>query len=210
MGQYQEISGYHRIGENKGKQTEFWNKLRNSKAIRDLDLKDDERLCAIALIKRLFPVLGDEKIKSVVGWVPGTTKGKEKVNIINWPSTSYICAVPWLKAVEESPSKEQRDAYSSTAESNLESGFMGETETRLFNLLKEKFFKLDGHLLHRDGIAAWDEKEFLPGKTAAEIRKQLSSGLADVAKSVGGSTAIYASEFYAGFGYGRRRSGRAK
>ncbi len=197
MGQYQEISGYHRFGEAKRKQTEFWDNLRNSKGMRDLDLKDDERLCAIALIKRLFPVLGDEKIKSVIGWVPGTTKGKEKVNIINWPSTSYICAVPWLKAVEPNPPETERGTYSSIVKSSLKSSFMGETETELFNFPKEEFFKLDGHLLHQDGIAAWDEKEFKTSKEAAETRKQLSSGLADVAKKVGGSTAIYASEFYA-------------
>ena len=104
MGRYQELSGYHRIS-NKAEQKDFWAELAKQKythsstnqiatnkerGLRELNIKEDECLCAIAVIKRLFPIFAKELIR----WQPGGTD----VNIINWPSVSYIAAVPWLKS----------------------------------------------------------------------------------------------------------------
>lgn len=79
MGNMQEISGYIRA-QNSKKQKQFWNLLR--KKAGDINIKEEERLCAVSLIKRLFPLVAEEAI----GWP--ARRG--------YPSTSYIAAIPWL------------------------------------------------------------------------------------------------------------------
>lgn len=84
MSDYQEISGYIRFGYKK-KQNEFWNQIR--KGVRELDLKKDERLCAISFVKRFFPRISYKVI--------GVDLSSD-----HWPSTVYMAAVPWLKNLE--------------------------------------------------------------------------------------------------------------
>ena len=83
MGSWQELSGYIRSRERK-QQDSFWATLRNR--LGQLNLSEDERLCAVALIKRAFPLIAKEAI--------GTD-----VNAASWLSTPYIAAIPWLKRV---------------------------------------------------------------------------------------------------------------
>ncbi|WP_417847040.1 Cas10/Cmr2 second palm domain-containing protein [Thalassospira povalilytica] len=160
MGGYQEISGFSRIGERK-KQDTFYNALRSRKykhpegprALQDLNIGQTERLCALALIKRLFPLL--DNIEKVIGWRPG---GSE-VNIVNWPSVSYIAAIPWLKGVE---AHEVLEEYCKAVKNSGLKSYKGETETKLFDLPDpdKEFYKLDGHLLHIDGIRNWKLADF--------------------------------------------------
>ncbi len=82
MANYQELSGYIRKN-NKAKQNEFWRKIREAD-VGELDLDEDERLCAIAFIKRFFPRIA----KEAINW---------DLNVNNWPSTVYMAAVPWLR-----------------------------------------------------------------------------------------------------------------
>lgn len=100
MGDWQELSGFIRSKQRK-KQNEFWETLssqtKNGKRkIGKLDIKDGERLCALALIKRLFPKVS----KEAIGW---------EVKTKNWPSTPYVAAVPWLKRVIDVASKDADD-----------------------------------------------------------------------------------------------------
>ena len=81
MANYQELSGYIRKN-NKDKQDEFWGSIR--KKAGKLDLDEDERLCAIAFIKRFFPKIA----KEAINW---------DLNVKNWPSTVYMAAVPWFR-----------------------------------------------------------------------------------------------------------------
>ncbi len=92
MNDYQELSGFIRAQE-KDKQNQFWEQLRDKLGL--LDLGDDERLCSIALVKRLFPKLKEPRLKQTIGWVPG---GKREYTG-NWPSTVYMAAVPWLEKI---------------------------------------------------------------------------------------------------------------
>ena len=85
MHDYQELSGHIRA-RSSARQDQFWRSLRSGAGV--LDLRDNERLCAIALVKRLFPRFS----KSALGW---------EVNADHWPSTVYIGAVPWLARVVE-------------------------------------------------------------------------------------------------------------
>jgi len=182
MGRYQELSGYHRIGS-RDKQSGFWSALSEVDGIGLLDLQKDERLCAIALIKRLFPLRASE----ILGWTP---RG-DVMRIRNWPSVSYVAAVPWLKAAAVKMETKGHSGYWETAHENISDSIMGEYHTELFDLPKNGFFKLDGHLFFKDGIDAWPEDGLKGNKN--EARKALKDGLADVEKTIG----EHASEFYA-------------
>jgi len=68
-------------------QDKFWSELQQKTS--GMDLRPDERLCSIALIKRMFPTVSED----VIGWT---------VYADRWPSTPYVAAIPWLKVVLES------------------------------------------------------------------------------------------------------------
>lgn len=87
MGELQEISGYVRAKDRR-KQEKFWDELRRKTG--GMDLRRGERLCSIALIKRMFPKVS----KETIGW---------EVEADRWPSTVYVAAIPWLKAVVDRP-----------------------------------------------------------------------------------------------------------
>jgi hypothetical protein len=57
------------------------------KRVGKLDVREDERLCAIAFVKRMLPRLAEQD-QRLIGW---------KVNTRSWPSTAYVAAGPWIK-----------------------------------------------------------------------------------------------------------------
>ena len=125
-----------------------------------LNLRDDERLCAIAFIKRLWPKLPSDSIKSVIGWVPDDkTKSAG-----NWPSTAYMAALPWIKATFHSADAEQTarcDAYVAALQNALvkgadrNAGLFSETLNGMAGIgQKEYFCTLDGQLFFEDGLQA--------------------------------------------------------
>lgn len=83
MPDYQELSGLVRAGGRgaREQQDAFWNRLRRE--VGPLDLRRDERLCSVALVKRLFPRLA----RAAIGWELYTTR---------WPSTASVAATPWI------------------------------------------------------------------------------------------------------------------
>jgi len=105
MGEWQEISGFIRSQSRvtRTKQDNFWKKMREIRpGVGRLDFRDDERLCAIALIKRMFPKVA----KDAISW---------DVEADRWPSTVYVAALPWLREIAEKESNITRLAnYYST------------------------------------------------------------------------------------------------
>lgn len=96
MGDWQELSGFIRSKERK-EQNRFWKSLscqtRNgNRIIGKFDIRESERLCSLALIKRLFPVS-----KMAKDWGLETK---------NWPSTPYVAAIPWVKWVIDAAPKD--------------------------------------------------------------------------------------------------------
>jgi CRISPR-associated protein Cmr2 len=79
----QELSGHVRTHGRTAaeRQRQFWRQLRERAG--GHDLREDERLCAVALVKRLFVATGTEAL----GW---------PVDADRWPSTVWIGALPWL------------------------------------------------------------------------------------------------------------------
>ena len=201
MGQFQEISGHNRIGrEDQDRQRVFWEALSEQtylhpgsgqrRQIGELNLRADERLCAIALVKRLFPLLDD--IETVIGWRPGG----EDFNVINWPSVSFIAAVPWLRAVErDAPTA--GDDYVVTVKDCVKDGRFG-TDPTVFSFPNTEFFSLDGHLLHKDAIETMKSERLtgVQGEHAAR-RQQLLQGHRDLCDAVVADKSVKPSEFYA-------------
>jgi len=90
MGTMQEISGNFGPGQWKA-QAEFWKALKGS--LDELDLKVGERLCAIALVKRLFPRVIQSAVASI---------SPDLLEQRSWPSTAFIAARPWLEKLQGS------------------------------------------------------------------------------------------------------------
>lgn len=83
MPDFQELSGHARPGGREAQQ-QFWEAIRRRVGL--LDLRDNERLCAIALIKRLYPLVP----KQALGW---------RLDLARFPSTMDVAAWPWLSRV---------------------------------------------------------------------------------------------------------------
>ncbi len=172
MGSWQELSGYAgTTSKGKEKQQEFWDSIRKHPQIGDLNLGDNERLCAIALIKRLFPYVAEKAI----GWQP------DDVNA--WPSTSYFAAVPWLIDIQKmSEANKLRDKYVRAVKDNLKKGYYGEMSTKLDKLDGHPFNGLDGQLYFQHSIESDKERQYINGEASKTI---LQNHLVDINKAVG-------------------------
>lgn len=180
FGDLQELSGYLRIHDHK-KQTQFWGAVKQQVGF--YDLGDNERLCAIAFIKRLFPHIAAEIfIKMPTGY----------------PSTPYLAAINWLEQVANNKPEKAR-LYANLA-SRLP-GARGHENPELFpNLQKvlakhphaKEFASLDGNCFFKAALEnpnLWDN----PKGTAAnnkKLREELIENLADL--SPASSSPFYA------------------
>lgn len=178
FGDLQELSGWVRARsrEERIKQDEFWRQLaRNVKAViaggsaaagedpwdtvfELLELRETERLCAPALIKRLFPCLPSGRLKDVFGWLPkgaahGT--GQDRPGAIRfWPSTAHMAAVPWMRSAWQSvPDACRTFAASVQRQSRVEA--VAEQVSAVRSLQKAKpFGSIDGGLLFEEALAS--------------------------------------------------------
>lgn len=113
MPDFREISSLQRAQERQ-KQDAFWHAIRAHLAVGEggtsLDLRRHERLCAPALVKRLFLRLDDRQLQETIGWVPGVRKlwasrvspgANLEVAGHHWPSTAAVAAVPWVRQIVE-------------------------------------------------------------------------------------------------------------
>jgi CRISPR-associated protein Cmr2 len=84
-----------------------------------LEVPTDERLSAVALVKRLFPLLRAPVLRNVVGWVPtppdfdpldstGSVIADSDLRddvawnaLRNWPSTAFVAATAWIADVSK-------------------------------------------------------------------------------------------------------------
>lgn len=206
MGRFQEISGYPKIGHRK-EQNEFYKKLseskyehqRDSRKLGSLNIGEDERLCAIALVKRLFPLLND--LDKIIGWRPGG----DAVNVVNWPAVNYVAALPWLDQIDPNERKAYEQEVEKCAQKWKFTSYKGEIETRLYGFeekdgIKEsEFYSFDGLLFHKDGIAAWNiifEKEPPDQSVISKLKARLTEALSEI-KGPKTSGSFTASEFYA-------------
>ena len=196
MGDWQEISGFVR-GRERQRQNTFWRNVQRNAG--RLDIRDGERLSAVALVKRLFPKLNAARQKYAIGW---------RIDAANWPSTAYLAAVPWLLHI--CARVERRSQFSDYVRevrdrvgSNTFAQLSGERAARLPGLASlGKDAGLDGNLFLETTLAnsratplnnvvsADNENREDPD---AETRRRLLKALDNLGKGVGGS----ARPFYA-------------
>ena len=182
MHDLQELSGHVRSesSASRREQDRFWHRVRASQSLGLLDLRHHERLherlCAIALVKRLFPRVAREAL----GW---------NVETSHWPSTVYVGAVPWITRVVNAAPRQAR-AYADTVRRNA-TGVFHEQQPPFAGLKNVPeagdFTKLDANYFH------------LNENVAAGAREQLGRALKDLydAKDAAGQPLGAPASFYA-------------
>ncbi len=152
---------------------EFWRGVR--RRLGPLDLEDNERLCAIALVKRLFPKVSPRAL----GWA---------IDTAHWPSTVYVGAVPWLRRVVDVAPRLARE-YAEVVARNTVSGVLAERRPPFAYLEAEEagdFTKLDANYFHREFVQS-ERLCPLAGDAAVDARERLGGLLATICEATNGS-----------------------
>lgn len=171
MGSWQELSGFVRAREREN-QRAFWDEARDKAG--GLNLSEHERLCAMAIIKRLFPDVADKAI----GWKLAT----------RWPSTPYMAAVPWVETAHvAAEAAGYPEAVRGTGASKWAFGKYN-TDLRCLESAG-RFARLDGNFYHATSL----ENENATPDLTKEERRDLLERLDGIRAAVGHSP----SSFYA-------------
>lgn len=176
MGNWQELSGYIRSRERK-KQDSFWAILRDR--LGPLDLGEDERLCAIALVKRIFPLVANDTIGI-------------DLNAASWLSTPYIAAIPWLKRVCREHSNAAR-SYLEAVKPHRKEGRWRREDPRGIASLRPilqadggEFLRLDADFLHETALAnKRDTPLDVSDADDEQVRMQLGEALQTLLNQIG-------------------------
>lgn len=138
MHDLQELSGFVRSRgrQDRADQEAFWREVRKRTGL--LDLRQDERLCAVALVKRLFPRISARAL----GW---------EVQASHWPSTTHIGALPWIRRVVQVAPGKARDYAEAVRQSALEGALTGRQAPQTASLGKAagEFHNLDANYYHQ-------------------------------------------------------------
>jgi CRISPR-associated protein Cmr2 len=186
MGDWQELSGFIRSNRKERiKQKAFWSRLSQPRPkMGRFDIGDGERLCALALIKRLFPKVSEKAI----GW---------EVEAKNWPSTPYVAAIPWLERVIDIAFKEANDFAGQVKDAAEDAERKGiSRQIGSFSTRTEPFLNLDGNFYFEkalidckrtplDGTPTYLKKCEEEPEDAKEIRKKLRIQLSRIAEKTG-------------------------
>ncbi len=179
MGDWQELSGFVRSRDRK-RQDEFWHALKahvDKESDNPLQLDEKERLCSMALIKRLFPHVA----KDVLGWTP-SWDGQP----LRWPSTPRLAAAGWLRHAWTS-ARAEAEAFAKVAERTR--GGLMEPSLGDGNVLS----RVPGALLHRSGIENARPDELAGNDSDAEAtRGNLLQSHKALSDKAGEPSAFYA------------------
>jgi len=176
MPDFQELSGYISVDRHEARrQSEFWQAIRQRVGV--LDLRDDERLCAPAMVKRLFARYGPKPIR-------------DGLDVDQWPSTLYVGAVPWLRQVAEH-APEPAAAYIEALKAAAVPGTIRRRVPvpRLAETTRDAFFRLDANFYHRHLVASARACPLKP--EAEQTRKELGELLDKVNQAAGGAAPVY-------------------
>jgi len=181
MGEWQELSGQDRPHRNN--QNEFWKNLKSTASISTLELRDKERLCAIAYVKRRFvkywPTIEDHR-----GWsLPSAV-----------PSTSYLAAAHWIDQVQEHVSEELIKQFYGLASTLVEHG---ELKTTIPIIKKNaakhgKFSSLDGRVFFRSSLESDPELDADTSRQALEKLNEIAKIETAPGKCIGHPSPFYA------------------
>ena len=164
MHHLQEVSGHTRPASGR-QQDRFWQRL--GSRLGKLDLRDNERLCAVALVKRLFPK--PEAARDALGW---------SVDASHWPSTVYVGAVPWMRRVVETVPDQARE-YAAAVRSYAGRDLLPMERAAFTDLnlpAAGEFAKLDANYLHREFLTSERLRPVVDGATDG-VRRELDERL---------------------------------
>ena len=186
MSDFQELSGFVRSTsrEDGERQKAFWDWLRQQLG-GPVNLRENERLCAVALAKRMFTEVGEQAL----GW---------SVDATRWPSTVYVAAVPWIR-VAAATAPQQAAEYAERVKASAPESMGPPWVFRPLRGAHEvgRFPGLDANWLHADFVQD-DERSPIEGENAESVRTRLLEALRSLRKSLGASGAMGApSSFYA-------------
>lgn len=171
MHDLQELSGHVRSegAESRRRQDEFWRRVRGRTG--PLDLREDERLCALALAKRLFPRVS----LAALGW---------EVDAAHWPSTAYVGALPWIRRVL-AVAPDRAAQYAEAVLQCAPPGALAERRPPFAGLVQAAsgdFPRLDANYFHRAFVR--DERLCpLEGETPEDSRADLLRRLVELEDS---------------------------
>ncbi len=169
MHDLQELSGHVRSPE----RNRFWEHLRGR--VGELDIRKDERLCAVALVKRLFPRVSE----AALGW---------PLERAFWPSTVHVAARPWLRRVDEEAPERARD-YAELVRRFASSGVLSERRLPGLGTDAGDLPRLDANWFHREAV---EDERRCPLKADAEdgSRRVLAEALNEI--RIGKPSSFYA------------------
>ncbi len=180
MGEWQELSGVEAPGAHG--QKEFWGRVRKGKG---LDLREGERLCAIAYVKRRFVHVWNNKsmpreqqhLALHSGWKLPTSV----------PSTSYMAAVHLLEKLIET--KPDSSKITGLCDAARKAHALGEKLTRIHCISTAlEGSRLDGCIADIDGRLLFDNElrqlEESKKEKGGEITRQQAKTIRDVRKAL--------------------------
>ncbi len=180
MPDFQELSGHVRAARGASAQNAFWNAIRGRADVGALELREDERLCAPALVKRFFVKCGQRTIGG-------------RLDVDHWPSTVYVGAVPWLHEVRDGAGT-QADQYVRALRKVAVPGTVRRQAPldELCNAEPADFFRLDANYYHRGFVAIPRLCPLNDGSAPAEpMRPELMKLLDQVYRAAGGAPPVY-------------------
>lgn len=195
MGSWQELSGHIRSQSrnSREKQDQFWKQIRSR--LGKLDLGDDERFCAVALVKRMFPLIAKVTIEI-------------DLNAASWLSTPYIAAIPWLKRVCERWPQQAQD-YLALVKKHRKNWRREVPDgiASLQSLLQTdggEFLRLDADFLHETALAyERDTPLDVSEENETRVREELVKGLGELHKEASKPSSFYAMLLMDGDSMGR-------
>lgn len=164
MSRYQELSGYHRSRERE-RQDHFWKELKRHNHLRDYELRQQERLCSIALVKRLYA--HDKVVAKALGWNPGTK---------NWPSTLHVAATPWIIDVVNNDANRAQAYAAHVREIDDEANRERPHSAMASNVKQHDLTSLDANLFFVNAVGN-DKTTFTDTPIDSERRKALREEL---------------------------------
>ncbi len=138
MPEWQELSGFVRArGKGEHQQQEaFWENVRQQTG--DLDVRPDERLSAPAMVKRLWPAVAEDVVKTAP-------------DAQHWPSTWHFAAAPLLASFgKDDPAPKE---YHQTVK-RLLPGYGRRRTVPLAGMERHALWGIEPELLHRSGVRA--------------------------------------------------------
>lgn len=152
MSELQELSGFERAHQ-RDEQEAFWAALRGR--LGELELRDYERLCALAVVKRLYATAA----RHVLG---------ADIDVEQWPSTIDVAAVPWVERALRVAPREARAYASAVVEAADRSVLTGGVSSLVPGQAADREVRrLGANWFHR-GFAASPRLAVLPPAREAE------------------------------------------